>query len=265
MQTVLQDRQRPRRSRHEFRYGGLFLCAACGCAVAGDVKKGRYVYYRCSHRRGPCQERYVRQERLEQLLEEQLGENLRLSPGVVRELIRAAQGLDSDKGRLEERRTVLEHRLRDLERRQVALLDLRIGGHLTDEEFVAKKNELARAVALAQEELAGFELPQQDPQTAIDRFIQTCNGLPRVLREGTDAQVRQLLRIVGSNYRYAAGKVDFEPVKPFDLASQVRNRPKWRAEQHDVRAIQRLFPQVSLQDAGQLEDRPPSHPAGHSY
>lgn len=33
---------------HDFAFGGLITCGACGAAVTAQIKKGRYVYYRCT-------------------------------------------------------------------------------------------------------------------------------------------------------------------------------------------------------------------------
>lgn len=238
MQAVLNRSSRPKRSRHEFRYGGLLTCTCCGCAVVGDLKKGQSVYYRCSHRRGLCPEGYVRQEVLEGLLRERLGDTLKLSPEVVQGLEEAAQEIvrDADHGAGETRRA-LEGRLQNLERKLAALLDLRLAGHLGDEEYAAKRAELLRAQRQAQEALAAFELPQMDPREGVHWFVRTCNEAAAAFQHGTDADVRTLLRIVGSNYRLGAGKVDFEPVEPFTLAAQARNCSVWRAAPDDVRTL----------------------------
>lgn len=71
----------------------------------------------------------------------------------------------------------------------------------------------------------------------MESFIDRCDAVREVLGEGEDDEMRELLRIVGSNYRFGGHEVDFEPVAPFDLATQVRNRPSWRAGTDDVRTI----------------------------
>lgn len=46
-------------------YLGLFTCAKCGCAITGEIKKGKFVYYRCSNGKKICERVYVRQEEIE--------------------------------------------------------------------------------------------------------------------------------------------------------------------------------------------------------
>ena len=38
-----------------FAFSGLRACHACGCAVVGEIKKERYVYYRCAGHADKCQ------------------------------------------------------------------------------------------------------------------------------------------------------------------------------------------------------------------
>jgi site-specific DNA recombinase len=56
-----------RRVKHDFAFGGLQTCGHCGCALVGDTKKGRYVYYRRTHFRENCPEPYTRKELLQQI------------------------------------------------------------------------------------------------------------------------------------------------------------------------------------------------------
>ena len=43
---------RIRKAKHDFPFSGLISCGHCGCALVGDIKKGKYVYYRCSGFKG---------------------------------------------------------------------------------------------------------------------------------------------------------------------------------------------------------------------
>ena len=54
-----------RRSKNDFAFSGLMTCGHCGCAMVGEIKKGRYIYYHCTGFKGKCPERYVREAVLE--------------------------------------------------------------------------------------------------------------------------------------------------------------------------------------------------------
>ena len=59
--------------KHNFAFSGLVTCGHCGCALVGEIKKGRYIYYHCTGHKGRCPEKYVREE----VLAEKFGEILR--------------------------------------------------------------------------------------------------------------------------------------------------------------------------------------------
>src|SRR5690242_11582760 len=67
VQDVLDGRhaRKTRRTKHDFAFSGLITCGHCGCALVGEIKKQRYVYYHCTGFRGKCPEAYVREEVLE--------------------------------------------------------------------------------------------------------------------------------------------------------------------------------------------------------
>jgi DNA invertase Pin-like site-specific DNA recombinase len=242
VQAVLRSVSRPRRIRHHFLWGGLLRCGNCGAAIIGEMKKGKYIYYRCCHHRGPCREGYIREDRLTLLLRSQIRSTVTLRPGAIASLRAAAVRLERRQtSGADEARPALERQVRMVERKLAALLDLRLAGHLTDEQYAAKQAELVREQARARERLRMVELPKMHPREAVDRFIRTCNGVDRLFEEGNDAEIRELLRIVGSNYLLLGGEVNFEPVEPFTLAAQARHCPQWRAGANDVRNIVSLM------------------------
>jgi site-specific DNA recombinase len=61
-----------KRGRLDFAFSGLISCKQCGCAVVGEIKKQRYVYYHCTGYADKCQgnpascrRKHVREEALE--------------------------------------------------------------------------------------------------------------------------------------------------------------------------------------------------------
>jgi len=69
-----------RRGRRDFAFSGLISCKQCGCAVVGEMKKQRYVYYHCTGYADKCQgnpascrRKYAREEALEAQFTELLG------------------------------------------------------------------------------------------------------------------------------------------------------------------------------------------------
>jgi site-specific DNA recombinase len=68
--------------KHDFPFSGIGRCGHCGCAVVGELKKGRYIYHHCTGQKGNCGEPYVRQELLEQKFGDIL-DTMRFEPAII--------------------------------------------------------------------------------------------------------------------------------------------------------------------------------------
>ena len=53
-QAVLHGGTAPKYGKHDIAFRGLLKCAHDNCTVTAELKKGKYVYYRCSGYRGKC-------------------------------------------------------------------------------------------------------------------------------------------------------------------------------------------------------------------
>src|SRR6266571_2796175 len=57
---------RHKSQKHEWLFKGLLFCE-CGCAMVGEIKKGKYIYYHCTGNKEGCDRKriYVKQEEIE--------------------------------------------------------------------------------------------------------------------------------------------------------------------------------------------------------
>ena len=52
----------------EFAYKGLIKCGHCGCQLTAELKKGKYIYYHCTGKRGgTCKSDLIREEKLDEI------------------------------------------------------------------------------------------------------------------------------------------------------------------------------------------------------
>jgi len=52
-------------------YRGFFRCGECGCTITTETQKG-HNYLRCTKRKDPCSQRYVREEIITSLGQEEI-------------------------------------------------------------------------------------------------------------------------------------------------------------------------------------------------
>ena len=202
---------------HDLAFSNLVRCGHCGCALVGEIKKGRYVYYHCTGYKGKCPEPYVREE----VLEAKFAEILRRLTfddevlGWVKEALRQSH-VDERQfhrdaiERLQAESTRLQRRV---ESAYEDKLDGRIGAAFFDQkagEWRAEQERIERAIqdhrqadqSYMEEGLALLELAGR----AADLFEKQVPG-----------EKRRLLDFVLSNSTWANGVLTPVFRQPFDL------------------------------------------------
>lgn len=65
VQSSFNSHNRPKNpEKHKFAFSGLLTCGKCGCAITSEIKKGKYIYYRCTRYKGQCGNKAVKEEAL---------------------------------------------------------------------------------------------------------------------------------------------------------------------------------------------------------
>ena len=222
------------RSRHEFAFAGLLTCGHCGCALTAEIKKGRYVYYRCTGYRGKCGEPYVREEALEEQFNEVLGK-LRLDTDLLEWLTVALRDSFGDKrrfhadsiSRLSEEHDRLQRRLDAM---YVDKLDRRVDEGTYErlsQDWHAEQSRLQQSISQHRE----------SNQTFLDDGVQLLGLASRcqeLFSHQPASEKRKLLNFVLSNSSWMHGEITPTFRKPFDLLVQTNNLAKSLAQQKTI-------------------------------
>lgn len=240
VQQLMGRRGRYRPQKHELAYSGLFRCGHCGAQITGEkhVKpNGRiYIYYRCTRNKRNllCREPAVSEAELERLVSLEL---LRVT--LPREVVdfchdRVAEILATDVERREQAKKSLLSTLSSSEFEARTLLDLRLKGLVTDEQFVGKKQEIEGRSTGLRQKLQHLETRTAEMGRVIQKAFKCSLEAPRILQEGTQVQKRMILEAVGLNWKLKAKKVLTELKKPFQMMSETATCSDWSALVEDV-------------------------------
>jgi site-specific DNA recombinase len=226
VEAVLDARQakKLRHSKHDFAFSGLIACGHCGCALVGEIKKARYVYYHCTGYKGKCPEPYVREELLEDRFSALLG---RLS--FDKQVLEWAQ----DALRLSHADEVREHktaiaRHQDeydrLQNRIHAMYIDKLDGRV-DAAFFDRTSALWRAEQ--QQCLRAIERHQRADQSYLDegiRVLELAQNARRLFEQREAHEKRRLLDFVVSNCGWKGGELFVNFRQPFDLIAETAER-----------------------------------------
>ncbi len=208
-------------SKKDFAFASLVHCGHCGCALSGDLKKGKYIYYRCSGWKGKCNEPYVREEVLAGKFSDLLG-RLKMDDAVLGLVSRGLRESHADQNR--EHREAVSRFQTEYDRLQARVhaiyldkLDGRIDNHFFDklsEDFRRQQSQCLREIARH--------------QSADQSYIEEGVGLLEMARDAQHmfakqpaAEKRRLLGFVLSNSTWANGHLNVTLREPFDLVAEM--------------------------------------------
>jgi site-specific DNA recombinase len=142
VQAVMEGKgvKRPGHRRQLHPFMGLLRCARCGCSMTAERKKGTYVYYRCTGFKGKCGNRYIREERLADLLGDVVTP-VQISPEVAEGIACALRATNTD---AEQRRSASLQQLDQRRRVVVNKLDRGYDDYVSrkiSDEFWTRKSQ----------------------------------------------------------------------------------------------------------------------------
>jgi site-specific DNA recombinase len=225
VQAVFRGHNQPKYKKRDFAFGGMLRCAYDDCTVTAEIKKNRYIYYRCTGYRGKCALPYFREEELGNRLGQVL-KDIHIPDDILTQLQRSLlhdQSRAEAHGKSESER--LRNRLALVRRRnEQAYLD-KLDGKITESFWEAKVSEWTEEERQIRKAFDGLE--QQKPERILDgiRILELANKAYFLYVKQQPAEKAKLLRIVLSNCKIDAASIDPTYRKPFDLIFQrVQNR-----------------------------------------
>jgi len=231
VQELLDDRAKPRPKRHIFAYTGLIKCGECGASVTAEYRINRqeheYVYYHCTKKKRmiSCSQKYIEVKRLERQISDFLG-SLTITREIKDWAIRLLQELHEEE--IKKDRVAIESlnkRHEGCMKEISELLNMKLRGLLTDEEYASKKQELENERIRIKE----FSEDGNDRFTQIVRWCEEAFEFAHVAKSkfdnGTTEEKRAILGYTGSNLILKDGILLIEAHKPLFLIRKTVELP----------------------------------------
>ena len=210
-QEVMKRKSKPKSSGFKpFLYRGFFRCGECGCFITTEQQKG-HNYLRCTKRKNPCTQKYVREE----IITSQIKENIQkvsLPLDWLRWMIEENAKDQSSENQSSE---IFSQKTKD----EISLLDSKIEklmnayleNALSLEEYREMKNKMMDEKQLLKEKLEDFEKKSHNRFELADKFLKACIYEAESANERTDEENLHLFQKVGSNFKILDRTVLFTP------------------------------------------------------
>ena len=202
VQLVLSGKRIGKVRSHDFQFRRLVRCTGCGRSLIGELKKERYVYYRCHTRGcvGACiNERVIDAAIQAVLVSLQLGER---DLKDIRDV--AAKTLGNDGNERAQREAALRLSVAKCEERITRLTDAMIEGLIDKETFDLRKTEALKDKRGYRDEIEQLVSQPSFAEQAL-KNVELANMAHVSYEIGTVQEKREILDSLMSNF-YGSGK-----------------------------------------------------------
>ena len=206
-QEVMARKSKPKNGKLKpYTYRGQFQCAACGCFVTTETQKG-HNYLRCTKRKGPCSEPYVREEEVEKQIRALL-KGVSLPPALAADALDniKAEGMKAAQAG-EEAAQNLRDKIDFLTKSMNALLDMILSGLITQDEYAQKKRSCLEEKKENEMKLAAFEREGSKRFEPLMGFYKTAVLAGESAVAGNPEENLQILKKIGSNFLLGGKKI----------------------------------------------------------
>ena len=223
-QEVMAKRGKVRPDRkHNFAFLGLMKCASCGCSITAQYVKGNggiYIYYRCTKKRGVCQEKYLGENQLIAQIKTFL-QKVSLSSQDTEKVLAA---LDAEEAQVKEQAKGevinLKEQLLQIETKVQKLLDVYLDDALTQKEYAAKKRSLISEKMSLSEKITDFETKGLSWLEPAREFVKSLNQAANLLSSPNPTAMTTFLKNIGSNHILRNREFVFTPKIEYQLVAE---------------------------------------------
>ena len=222
-QAVLADRSNSklRGSAHNFAFTGLITCGHCGCAVVGEIKKKKYIYYHCTGSKGKCGEPYVREFVLEEKFTELLRQ-LRFDDDVFHWLTEGLRGSLADQKREHEEALARLELERDrMQKRLDAMYIDKLDGRVPQEFYDRKLSEWRDARDRYARDIARHQRADDSYMDEGIALLELAKDAHRLFGTRPAEDKSKLVKMLASNCTWKNGELLAEFRQPFDLLAEI--------------------------------------------
>lgn len=214
-----------------FTFKGIFTCGECDRCVTAELKKGRYVYYRCTKYQTNCSQRPVKEETILESVGELLRPLSELSEnGVAYVTAALKQSLETKRGWHDRAYESLLADKTRLKKRLDRMYEDRLDGKVTEAFYDEKRREYETKIDELDAKIAKHDRADVDYYDFGLRILELAKNAQKLFEAATPSEKQELLRFLLSNSTLKDGKPQFALKMPFSSIakrSPLEERSAW--------------------------------------
>jgi len=223
-QAALTLRSKPRKNApHYHVFHGLIRCSECNGMITSEIQKQRYIYYRCTKKRGKCNQPFLRENALVEQINKAIKQVV-ISKELQKFLLSKISKESSADQTTPPLTLAINKRTAGINTKLETLLDGYINQVISEEDYKRKKSSLLNKRLELKEKLAKVDGKGKVWLELARAFVSSADQASYIATEGSLEEKREFFKKIGSNFCLSAGKLLFSLLFPY--SAFVKNRPK---------------------------------------
>jgi len=203
--------------KEQFAFSGLITCGHCGCAMVGEIKKGRYIYYHCTGFKGKCPEPYTREEVLEERFTGLL-KGIAFSDETLVWVRQALRESHRDERQFHDDAIAkLQREHRRLQDRIDGMYEDKLDGRIANDFFDTKAAEMRAAQTAIIRDLGAHQTANHSYIEEGVQLLELAHNAHALFESQPATEKRKLLDFVLSNCTWKGGELTAKYRQPFDV------------------------------------------------
>ncbi len=228
VQEIMTSRGHKKQNKvHNFIFTGLMTCGVCGCAITAETQKG-YTYYRCTKKKGNCNQKYIRQKDLV-IQYINILEKVSLPNDWADKML---NHLDAEQNKTTQSSVTLvsslRSRVKQLEVKLDRLLDSHLDETINKSEYIEKKKKFINKKIDFEEQIIEIRDKGNNWLEQMRDFIIDAKTIKKVAHEGDLHKIRDSLKKVGSNFILKDKEFSFVAKKGWNVTAQSAAFTSWQ-------------------------------------
>ncbi len=227
-QAVLHGHNKPKYGKQDIAFRGMLKCAHDSCTITGELKKQKYVYYRCTGHRGPCALPRFREQEIAEKFAHVL-EDVSLPEEVVQRIGASLQRVHVQaRSQAAQERARLQHALEALHGHMDAAYTDKLDGKITEDFWQRKQTDWQTEELALKSRIEGQEKDKTGERLLnVQRILELAQNAHSIYLTREPAEQAELLKKVLLNCSIDAVSLYPTYKKPFDLIVKRAKCKEW--------------------------------------
>jgi hypothetical protein len=195
----------------------MLKCAECGCAITSEIKKGKYIYYRCTGYDKTCSQKkvYIREEELEKQFDEAV-KAVSLNDKHIEYIKQGLkESLFDTREFSKEKQTALQAQSEKIKVRLDKLYVDKLDGNISNEFWLEKKTQWINELDEIENLLHDFNNADKKYYDKGIKILELVRNAYKAYSRQNHVEKRKMLKFLLSNCTLKDKKVSYDYNLPF--------------------------------------------------